>query len=110
MTKLMDEVLAELATLPQHAQEELARQWLADVDDWKWDDSFARSPHVLERLAAEALAEDEAGETVPLEEVLNELDEIAHHEELSQEAEEPAASGSASSANGVSSVAEKSLG
>lgn len=107
MTKLMNEVLAELAKLPESAQEELTQAWLQDVHDWKWDDSFARSPELLERLAAEAMVEIEAGETVDLDTVLEELDEIAHHEELSQKAAQSADSGSIAGTNGISAVATK---
>ena len=72
MTKLLEKALAEVAKLPEAEQDVFARQMLDELDEAQWDKSFAdpRSEILLERLAAEAIAEDEAGETMPLEEFL----------------------------------------
>ena len=37
------------------------------ADEAEWTAQFARSPHILERLAEKALAEHKAGKTLPLE-------------------------------------------
>ena len=48
---------------------------LIEADEALWDAQFTASQDVLEQLSIEALTEDEAGLTRPLEELLREADE-----------------------------------
>lgn len=62
MTKLLEKALAEVAKLPEAARDRIATLLLEAVaDEAKWDASFAASADQLERLAAEALGEYQAG-------------------------------------------------
>ena len=71
MTELLERAFAKASELPEEEQDFLARTLLDDLAaEELWGQSFARSQDVLARLAAEALAEDERGETKPLEEIL----------------------------------------
>ena len=68
MTKLLERAFAEAAKLPDPEQDELAKRLLMELaDDQAWDRAFACSQDKLARLAAEALAEHEAGLTQELE-------------------------------------------
>lgn len=76
MTTLLEKAIAQMASLPAKEQDAIAQIVLDEIADEKlWDEKFARHPEVLEKLGDEALAEYEAGETVPLDDVLKELDE-----------------------------------
>lgn len=78
LTRSFERAIAKAATLPDNEQDMLAALIFAEIEDARlWDDHFAddRSPALLERLAAEARAEDEAGLTKPLEELLAETEE-----------------------------------
>ena len=67
MTKLLEQAIAAAASLPDTDQDILARLMLEEIDsEGRWDDLFGRSQDVLERMAAEALAEHAAGHTTPL--------------------------------------------
>jgi hypothetical protein len=67
MTKLLEQAIAAAASLPDTDQDVLARLMLEEIDsERQWDDLFGQSPDVLERMAAEALAEHAAGRTTPL--------------------------------------------
>ena len=71
MTELLEKAFAEASKLPPEEQDFLARMLLDDLaSEESWEQSFARSQDELSRLAGEALAEDERGETKPLEEIL----------------------------------------
>ena len=64
MTELLERALAQLAKLPEQDQDAIAALILEEIEDERrWDESFARSADVLERLADEALAEYRAGKT-----------------------------------------------
>ena len=79
-TRSFEQAMAKAATLPPEDQDALAELMLAEIDDARgWEQRFSddRSPTVLKRLAAEALAEEEAGVTEPLEAVLAEMEEHA---------------------------------
>jgi len=53
--------------LPEPEQEAAGAWILAELEsERRWDDLFARSADLLEELAAEAVREDEAGLTEPL--------------------------------------------
>lgn len=67
MTTLLQQAFAEAAKLPESEQQLLASRLLAELageDDF--DRELARSGDKLARLAAEALAEYRAGQTLPL--------------------------------------------
>ena len=71
MTERLEKAFAEAANLPEHEQDLLAKALLEDLAaEEKWDEAFAGSHDELAKLADEALAEFEQGETVPLEESL----------------------------------------
>ncbi|NJN85836.1 MAG: hypothetical protein HC881_05380 [Leptolyngbyaceae cyanobacterium SL_7_1] len=58
MTKLLEQAIARLKTLPTDEQDAIATLILEELDDeQRWDESFACSPDVLAELATEAMAE-----------------------------------------------------
>jgi hypothetical protein len=67
MTKLLEEAIAQLKTRPISEQDSIAALILEELNgDNRWDESFARSPDLLAKLAAEAMAEHRAGKTQEL--------------------------------------------
>jgi hypothetical protein len=67
MTERLEQAIAQLKTLPTDKQDAIATLILEELeDDQQWDDSFARSPDLLAKLAAEAMAEYGAGKTQEL--------------------------------------------
>jgi hypothetical protein len=67
MTERLDRAIAKLKTLPADKQDAIATLILEELeDDQRWDESFARSPDLLAKLAAEAMAEYRAGKTQEL--------------------------------------------
>jgi hypothetical protein len=67
MTKLLEQAIAKLKTRPASEQDSIAVLILEEIeDDNRWDESFARSPDLLAKLAAEAMAEHRAGKTQEL--------------------------------------------
>ena len=67
MGKLLQKAIAEASKLPESEQEAIGAWLLAEIEsERRWDDLFARSSGVLERMADEALREHEAGLTQPL--------------------------------------------
>jgi hypothetical protein len=67
MTELLEKVISKLKTLPTHEQDAIATLILDELDDERhWDESFARSPDLLARLAAEAMTEYHTGKTQEL--------------------------------------------
>lgn len=67
MTKLFQQVIAQIEKLPPDKQDAIATLILEELEeDQRWDDSFARSPDLLAQLAAEAMAEYRAGKTQEL--------------------------------------------
>jgi hypothetical protein len=64
MTEKLKKAFRAASKLPPDRQDSFADFILAELEsEARWDESFARSPELLEKLAAEALAEDDAGET-----------------------------------------------
>ena len=64
MTELMKKAFREVRKLSPDRQDSFAAFLLAELEsEARWDEAFAKSPELLEKLAAEALAEDDAGET-----------------------------------------------
>jgi hypothetical protein len=67
MGKLLQRAVAEASRLPEDEQEAVGAWILAELEsERRWDDLFARSPDLLSEMAAEAVREDEAGLTEPL--------------------------------------------
>jgi hypothetical protein len=67
MTELLEQAIAKLKTRPISEQDSIAALILEELnDDNRWDESFARSPDLLAKLAAEAMAEHRAGKTQEL--------------------------------------------
>jgi hypothetical protein len=63
MTKALEAAFQAASGLPDDEQESLAEAILADL---AFDAAIASRPDLLERLADEAIAEDRAGRTLPL--------------------------------------------
>ena len=63
MTKALQAAFQAVSVLPEEEQDSLARAIPAEV---AFDAAIASRPDLLERLADEALAEDRAGRTQPL--------------------------------------------
>ena len=67
MTELLEQAIAKLKTRPISEQDSIAALILEEIEeDNRWDESFARSPDLLAKLAAEAMAEHRAGKTQEL--------------------------------------------
>ena len=67
MTELLERAIARLKTLPTREQDAIAAMIMEELeDDQQWDESFARSPDLLAKLAAEAMVEHRAGKTQEL--------------------------------------------
>jgi hypothetical protein len=67
MTELLEKAFAEASKLPALEQNVFAN-WILDelASEQRWQAAFAASEDALAGLAAEALAEFEAGDTEPL--------------------------------------------
>jgi hypothetical protein len=67
MTELLERAISRLQALPESEQNAIASIILEEIEDERhWDDSFSRSPDILAKLAASAMAEYHAGETQEL--------------------------------------------
>ncbi|MBD1827965.1 hypothetical protein NDI47_21175 [Microcoleus vaginatus GB1-A2] len=67
MTELLEQAISRLKTLTPNDQNAIATLILEELeDDQRWDESFARSPDLLAKVAAEAMAEYHAGKTQEL--------------------------------------------
>ncbi|MGP1386653.1 MAG: hypothetical protein ACTS2F_24050 [Thainema sp.] len=67
MTELLESVIARLKTLPTDKQDAIATLILEELEEeQRWDNSFARSPDLLAKLATEAMAEHRADKTQEL--------------------------------------------
>ena len=67
MTKALEEALKEASKLSETDQDALAEAILAEIRSEKaWEEAFASSQDVLERLAEEAIEEHRSGRTKPL--------------------------------------------
>ena len=70
------EAFSKLITLDEPDQNGAAWDMLQGINDsMRWDDLFARSPEVLEKMGEEALKSLEEGKTISLEEFLELTDE-----------------------------------
>ncbi len=67
MSELLDKAIAKVKKLPKFQQDEIAATILEELEDEaRWDSAFSKSPDLLAKLAAKALAENEAGKTKEL--------------------------------------------
>ena len=67
MTERLEQAIAQLQTLSTDQQDAIATLILAELEEEKrWNDSFTRSPNLLAKLAAEAMAEHRLGKTQEL--------------------------------------------
>jgi hypothetical protein len=67
MTEILQQAIDKALQLPPEQQNAVGAWLLWELEsERRWDELFARSPELLERLAAEAIAEDDAGLTEPL--------------------------------------------
>ncbi|MBD2496281.1 hypothetical protein [Nostoc sp. FACHB-280] len=67
MTELLEKAIAKLKTLPPKQQDAIASLILEELEDENiWDQAFEQSQDALAKLAAEAMAEYQAGKTQPL--------------------------------------------
>lgn len=67
MGKVLSQAVAELTKLPENEQEAAGAWILAELEsERRWDELFAQSPDLLAAMAEEAIREDEAGLTQPL--------------------------------------------
>ena len=67
MTELLEQAIAQVKALPECEQDSLAALILEELEDEaRWQSKFANSQDLLARLAAEAMTEDRAGKTRPL--------------------------------------------
>ncbi|MCA1993543.1 MAG: hypothetical protein LDL41_16100 [Coleofasciculus sp. S288] len=67
MTKLLEQAIARLKTLPANEQDAIAAMILEELEDEiRWDEAFKRSKDALAFLAGEAMAEYRAGKTQEL--------------------------------------------
>jgi hypothetical protein len=64
---LLQQAVAEASKLPEADQEAVGAWLLAELEsERRWDELFARWHHLLSEMAVEAIREDEAGLTQPL--------------------------------------------
>ncbi len=71
MTKALKKAFEAASKLPEAEQDALAAAILEELaSERRWDELFERSADTLAELANEALAEDRAGRTRPLDELL----------------------------------------
>jgi len=67
MTERLEQAIAQLKTLSTDQQDAIASLILAELEEeQRWNDSFTRSPNLLAKLAAEAMAEHRSGKTQEL--------------------------------------------
>jgi hypothetical protein len=67
MTELLEYAITKLRSLSESEQNEIASIILDELEDERrWDESFSRSPDILAKLAASAMAEYHIGKTQEL--------------------------------------------
>jgi hypothetical protein len=67
MTKLLKKAFEEASKLPDIEQDTFAKWLLEELEsEKKWEELFAESEDILDRLADEALEADRQGRTTPL--------------------------------------------
>ena len=72
VTTLLQKAFEQIQALPTDEQDAIAERIMEEIeDDRRWDELFARAPHVLQAMADEALADLLSGNTESLD--LNKL-------------------------------------
>ena len=72
MSPLLEKALEKVGVLPQAEQDAIASQILASLaDEEAWRRRFAEKRDIIRRLAREALEEDARGETLSLDDLLD---------------------------------------
>jgi hypothetical protein len=67
MTKLLEEALAKVQSLPASEQDAIAQIVLDEIEsERRWDELFVKSPKKLAKLADAAWSEHETGTSEPL--------------------------------------------
>lgn len=67
MTDLLTKAFSEVSKLPPQKQDAVASWILSELSSEKqWEEKFAKSTEILEKLAAEAIKEHREGKTKPL--------------------------------------------
>ena len=67
MSKLLEHAVKKVRTLPDDQQDAIAAIILEELEDEaRWEEAFAKSRDALAKLAAEAMEEDQKGETKEL--------------------------------------------
>ena len=67
MTKLLEQAIERVSKLSASDQDAVAAMVLEELaSERRWDDSFAKSQDALAKMAAQALAEYDAGQSKPL--------------------------------------------
>ena len=70
MTALLEKALQQLKEQSPNTQDAIASQIIETLEDEAWQRSFTTSHDVIQKMAEEAIAEDQRGETRPLDELL----------------------------------------
>jgi len=71
MTRSLKKAFEAASKLPEAEQDALAAAILEELEsERRWDELFQRSADTLAKLAKEAIAEDHAGRTRPLDDLL----------------------------------------
>lgn len=64
MTELLEQAIAEIKKRSADEQDAIAALILEEIEEEaRWDEAFKKSQDALARLAADALAEEQAGKT-----------------------------------------------
>lgn len=67
MTALLEKVYERASHLPERVQDQLASQWIEELEaELKWDDTLENSQDLLESMADAALRESREGKTVKI--------------------------------------------
>jgi hypothetical protein len=67
MTKLLEKAVAKARELPEAEQDAIAQIVIDEIEsERRWDESLAKSPEKLRKLADQAWAEHEAGKSQEL--------------------------------------------
>jgi hypothetical protein len=71
MSSLLEKAMEKVTALPPEDQDAIASQILASLaDEEGWKTRFIEKRDVIRRMAKEAINEDEAGTTLPLDDLL----------------------------------------
>jgi hypothetical protein len=67
MTKAMQQLVERVSRLPDDEQERIALRFLEELDDdTRWDELLVDSTDLIDRMADEALKEEDEGRTTEL--------------------------------------------